>query len=109
MSTVRDDVHTHEHAHVHDHEGDHHGPGHTHGEPPGAVGATAVRIQHLHFRYPDGFEALKGLDLAIAPGEKIALVGPNGAGKSTLLLHFNGIHEPTHGTVHVGETLVDRS
>jgi len=111
MSAVRDDVHVHEHVHAHDHEGDHHGPDHTHGDarPAEPAAATAVRIEHLHFRYPDGFEALKGLDLAIAAGEKVAVVGPNGAGKSTLLLHLNGIHEATHGTVRIGESLVDRS
>ena len=109
MSAIRDEVHSHEHVHAHDHEGDHHGSDHTHPDQPGAAAATAVRIEHLHFRYPDGFEALKGIDLAIAPGEKVALVGPNGAGKSTLLLHLNGIHEPTHGTVHIGESPVDRS
>ena len=68
-----------------------------------------MSIEHLHFRYPDGFEALKGLDLSIGAGEKVALVGPNGAGKSTLMLHLNGIHEPTHGTVRIGDTVVDRS
>ncbi|HET9345112.1 MAG TPA: ABC transporter ATP-binding protein [Candidatus Limnocylindrales bacterium] len=106
MSTVRDDVHVHEHVHAHDHEGDHHRPDQAQ-HPPDA--ATAVRIEHLHFRYPDGYEALKGVDLAIAPGEKVAIVGPNGAGKSTLLLHLNGIHEASHGTVRIGETTVDRS
>ena len=111
MSAVRDDVHAHEHVHAHDHDDGHHGAGHAHADAPPApeAAATSVTIEHLHFRYPDGFEALKGLDLSIAAGEKVALVGPNGAGKSTLLLHFNGIHEPTHGTVHIGESLVDRS
>ena len=61
--------------------------------------AAAIEIEHLHFRYPDGFEALHGVDLSIAAGEKVAIVGPNGAGKSTLLLHLNGIHEPSHGAV----------
>ena len=101
-----DHVHEHTHAHGHDHVDHEHAHGH---EERGAGSAATVSIEHLHFRYPDGFEALKGLDLSIGAGEKVALVGPNGAGKSTLMLHLNGIHEPTHGTVRIGDTVVDRS
>jgi cobalt transport protein ATP-binding subunit len=68
----------------------------------------SIEVRHLHFRYPDGFEALKGIDLAVGPGEKVALIGPNGAGKSTLMLHLNGINEPTHGEVHVSGLRVER-
>ncbi|MBN1140024.1 MAG: ABC transporter ATP-binding protein [Anaerolineae bacterium] len=58
-----------------------------------------IEIENLSFAYPDGHAALHGVDLAIYPGDKVAIVGPNGAGKSTLFLHLNGIlsASPAHG------------
>jgi cobalt/nickel transport system ATP-binding protein len=50
-----------------------------------------LQIQDLDFAYPDGHVALRGVNLSLCEGEKVALVGPNGAGKSTLMLHINGI------------------
>ncbi|HXF63602.1 MAG TPA: ATP-binding cassette domain-containing protein [Caldilineaceae bacterium] len=50
-----------------------------------------VEIENLHFCYPDGRQALRGVTLTIPPNVKMMLVGPNGAGKSTLMLHLNGI------------------
>ena len=50
-----------------------------------------LEIDDLHFSYPDGHVALRGVSLHLCEGDKAALVGPNGAGKSTLMLHLNGI------------------
>lgn len=45
---------------------------------------------------------LRGVSLAVYPGEHLAIIGPNGSGKSTLARHFNGLLRPTAGTVRVG-------
>jgi cobalt/nickel transport system ATP-binding protein len=50
-----------------------------------------VKVSDLHFSYPDGHSALRGVSFNLCEGDKVALVGPNGAGKSTLMLQLNGI------------------
>ncbi len=51
-----------------------------------------IEIESLHFSYPDGTAALRGITMEVLEGETMALIGPNGAGKSTFLLHLNGIY-----------------
>ncbi|WP_418991211.1 energy-coupling factor ABC transporter ATP-binding protein [Alistipes sp.] len=67
-----------------------------------------LRFNDVHYRYPNGFEALGGVSLCITHGEKVALVGANGAGKSTLLLHTNGLLMPSSGEVVVGGITLTR-
>ena len=61
-----------------------------------------LRFDDVHYRYPNGYEALCGISFRITHGEKVALVGANGAGKSTLLLHTNGLLIPSQGEVVMG-------
>ena len=58
-------------------------------------------VRSVAFAYPDGHQALFGVDLHVHRGEHVAVLGPNGAGKTTLVLHFNGILLPGRGTVSV--------
>ncbi|MCM2579103.1 energy-coupling factor ABC transporter ATP-binding protein [Streptomyces meridianus] len=73
--------------------------------PPGPPASLDVR--GLAYAYPDGHQALFGIDLTVDRGERVALLGPNGAGKTTLVLHLNGILAAGAGTVHVAGLPVD--
>ena len=66
------------------------------------MSSVALAVAGLRYTYPDGREALRGVDLEVSTGQKVAVLGPNGAGKTTLALHLNGIHEPLAGSVVVG-------
>ncbi|MBA2427051.1 MAG: ABC transporter ATP-binding protein [Actinobacteria bacterium] len=63
---------------------------------------SALEVSDLSFAYPDGHQALFGIDLSLDRGERVALLGPNGAGKTTLALHLNGVLIPQRGDVSVG-------
>ncbi|MCT7659407.1 energy-coupling factor ABC transporter ATP-binding protein [Mycobacterium deserti] len=69
---------------------------------------TAIRIEALRHVYPDGHVALDGVDLTVAPGERVAVLGPNGAGKTTLMLHLNGVLTATSGSVRIGDVTLSR-
>jgi len=68
----------------------------------------AIRCRDVRFTYPDGTEALRGIDLDIATGERLAIVGQNGSGKSTLVRHFNGLLRATSGEVEISGRPVGR-
>ena len=58
-------------------------------------------MRGLAYAYPDGHQALFGVNLHVHQGERVALLGPNGAGKTTLVLHLNGILTAGAGSVEV--------
>ncbi|GAA3471889.1 energy-coupling factor ABC transporter ATP-binding protein [Nonomuraea roseola] len=67
---------------------------------------NSLEVRELAYAYPDGTQALFGVDLTIGRGERVALLGPNGAGKTTLVMHLNGILTAGHGLVRVAGTEV---
>ncbi len=58
-----------------------------------------LNVNNLSFEYPDGFKALKNINLNLSKGERLAVLGPNGAGKTTLILHLNGILGDLNGQI----------
>ncbi|MFO1372050.1 MAG: ABC transporter ATP-binding protein [Candidatus Competibacteraceae bacterium] len=61
--------------------------------------ASLLTARGLEYVYPGGVVALRGLDLSIERGQKLAILGPNGSGKTTLLLHLNGTFQPCGGAI----------
>jgi cobalt/nickel transport system permease protein len=74
------------------------------GSPAYSVGVHSrpvLEVSKLAFAYPDGHQALYGIDLSVEPGERVAVLGPNGAGKTTFALHLNGVLAGGSGTVSI--------
>ncbi len=72
--------------------------------PPGPVG---VEVAHLAFAYGNAGAVLQDFDLAVEPGERVALVAPSGGGKSTVLALLAGLARPDAGVVRIGGVELD--
>jgi cobalt/nickel transport system ATP-binding protein len=72
------------------------------------MSTPVLDVRGLAYAYPDGHQALYGVDLHVHAGERVALLGPNGAGKTTLVLHLNGILAAGAGSVVVSGLPVDK-
>jgi ABC-type multidrug transport system fused ATPase/permease subunit len=62
-----------------------------------------ITMEDVHYAYRTGHDVLKGVNLTIRPGERLAIVGPSGAGKSTIGRLLAGIDAPRSGSVRVGD------
>ncbi len=66
-----------------------------------------VTLNKVRKLYPNGFEAVKGFDLAIRDGEFVVLVGPSGCGKSTTLRMVAGLEDVSSGEINIGGRVVN--
>jgi cobalt/nickel transport system ATP-binding protein len=65
------------------------------------VSNSVIEVKDVHFSYPSGVRAIKGVSLKICRGERVALLGPNGSGKSTLILLMAGLLTAQKGAINV--------
>jgi putative ABC transport system ATP-binding protein len=71
--------------------------------------SQGIKIEGLRKRYGEGdtaVDALKGVNMRVAPGEVVGLVGPSGSGKTTLLKCLGAVIEPTAGRMSLGEDVI---
>jgi putative ABC transport system ATP-binding protein len=68
-----------------------------------------IRIEGLRKHYGSGdtvVEALKGVNMEVAPGEVVGLIGPSGSGKSTLLKCLGAVIDPSEGRMTLGDEVI---
>ncbi|HEV3485463.1 MAG TPA: ATP-binding cassette domain-containing protein, partial [Vicinamibacterales bacterium] len=66
-----------------------------------------ITMDGITKRYPDGYEAVRDMNLAIEDGEFVILVGPSGCGKSTALRMIAGLEDITEGELRIGDEVVN--
>src|ERR1700755_1720476 len=67
-----------------------------------------IALEHITKRYPDGFEAVKDMNLTVEDGEFMIMVGPSGCGKSTALRMVAGLEDITDGELKIGGQVVNQ-
>src|ERR1043165_6664252 len=67
-----------------------------------------VTLRNVKKAYPNGFEAIKGVDVDVADGHFCVLVGPSGCGKSTLLRMVAGLETISSGEIDIGGRVVNQ-
>ena len=67
-----------------------------------------ITLDHITKRYPDGFEAVKDMNLQVQDGEFVILVGPSGCGKSTALRMIAGLEDISDGELKIGGEVVNQ-
>ena len=73
------------------------------------MAGNGIRIEGLRKRYGQGdtaVDALKGVDMVVAPGEVVGLIGPSGSGKSTLLKCLGAVIDPSGGRMVLGDQVI---
>ena len=68
---------------------------------------ASISLEAVTKVYPNGFEAVHGLDLEIADGELMVVVGPSGCGKTTVLRMIAGLEAVSSGTIRIGDRVVN--
>src|SRR5215211_4145681 len=66
-----------------------------------------ITLDNITKRYPDGYEAVRDMTLAVEDGEFVILVGPSGCGKSTALRMVAGLEDITAGELRIGDEVVN--
>lgn len=67
-----------------------------------------LKVENLHYSYGDGESVLRGVNVDIYSGEKIAVIGSNGSGKSTFFLNINGVFMPKQGMISYRDTIITK-
>ena len=68
---------------------------------------STVELEQVKKVYPNGFEAVPGIDLGVAEGELMVLVGPSGCGKTTVLRMIAGLEDISGGVLRIGDKVVN--